>query len=256
MPADYLLRLASSNVGRAYKTLALEALDLGPSMRIADLGCGPGADLGALLDRVGPAGHVLGIDHDPDAVAVASKRFRDTQAVEVRAGDVHALGVAAESFDRVRTDRVLQHVRDPTAVLREIARVHRPGGRAVFAEPDWGTLALDHPDDELADAFRRFVVDRAIRNPMVGRQLRRLAVPAGLVTLSVHPFTAVFTDVREADRVLGFERVTRRAVDAGYITKLGSRLWLDHLTTGPFLASLTLFITVAERPSGQVAEPG
>lgn len=57
------------------------------------------------------------------------------------------------SFDAVHTDRVLQHVSDPDAALASAARLLRPGGRAVFAEPDWRTLVIDHAEPALPEAF-------------------------------------------------------------------------------------------------------
>jgi ubiquinone/menaquinone biosynthesis C-methylase UbiE len=50
---------------------------------------------------------------------------------------------------------VLQHVADPLRALGEIRRVLRPGGRLVMGEPDWDSLAIDHPDDDLARAYTR-----------------------------------------------------------------------------------------------------
>ena len=41
--------------------------------------------------------------------------------------------------------------------------------------------------------------------------------------------------------------MTRRAVAAGYLTDDEGRSWLDHLRSAPVFASVTLFVTVAER---------
>ena len=57
--------------------------------------------------------------------------------------------------------------------------------------------------------------------------------------------TAVFRDARAADQVLGLQRVTGRAVAAGYLTQESAGQWLDHLATQPFFASTTLFIITA-----------
>jgi hypothetical protein len=60
--------------------------------------------------------------------------------------------------------------------------------------------------------------------------------------------TALFgSDAAEADRILGFARVTRRAVDSGYLTRGDGDHWLQHLSRGPFFASLTLFAVVLTR---------
>ncbi|WP_436850146.1 hypothetical protein [Streptomyces monashensis] len=60
------------------------------------------------------------------------------------------------------------------------------------------------------------------------------------------PVTPVFRDVRAADRILGLERTTRRAVTAGYFTDEAAESWLTHLGRGPFLATVTVYVVVAE----------
>jgi ubiquinone/menaquinone biosynthesis C-methylase UbiE len=244
-PADYLLRHAASDLGKAYKGLAVAELAVSPGDVVLDLGCGPGADLPALAEVAGGAGRVIGIDNDPDAVRQARDRTAGLPQVEVREGDIQALGFPAASADKARTDRVLQHIPDPASVLAETRRVLRDGGTAVFAEPDWDTLLIDYPDLATARAYTRFITDRVIRNAVLGRQLPRLAAAAGFRVRRVIPVTAVYRDVREADQVLGLKRVTGRAVQAGYLTQEAAEQWLGYLATRPFFGSMTLFITTA-----------
>lgn len=174
-PQDYLTRLAASELGVAYKSLAVTELGIDPGAIVLDLGCGPGADLPAFAEAVGAHGTVIGLDHDSDAVDQARDRTSTRPNVSVRHADIHATNLAARSVDRIHTDRVLQHVTDPAAVLREAHRVLKTSGRAVFAEPDWDTLVIDVPDLTVPRAFRRFVIDHVVRNACIGRQLPRLA---------------------------------------------------------------------------------
>jgi hypothetical protein len=89
------------------------------------------------------------------------------------------------------------------------------------------------------------VTDRVVRNASIGRQLARLATRAGYVIADVTPVTAVWRDMQEADKVLGLDRVTDRAVAAGYLTSRSADEFLDHLASQPFFASMTLFIVTA-----------
>jgi ubiquinone/menaquinone biosynthesis C-methylase UbiE len=244
-PSDYLMRLATSDMGKAYKDLAVSEMTVGAGDVLLDLGCGPGADLLAFAAATGPDGRVIGVDTDPDAVHQARARAAGLPQVEVHQADAQAPGIRAASVDRVHTDRVLQHVPDPCAVLAEARRVLRMGGTAVFAEPDWDTLIIDYPDQTTARAYTRFITDQVIRNATIGRQLPRLAADAGFRVGRVIPITAVFRDSREADQVLGLLRVTGRAVQAGYLTQASADSWLTFLATPPFFASTTLFMTIA-----------
>ncbi|MET7936880.1 methyltransferase domain-containing protein [Streptomyces sp. NPDC005322] len=245
-PIDYLDRLAATDAGRGYKQRMAEVFDLRPGHTALDVGCGPGTDLLALAEAVGHTGSVVGVDHDQEMVERAARRTAAHPRVEVRRGDVHSLPLDDATADRARTDRVLQHVEDPSGALAEIHRVLRPGGRLVMGEPDWDTLAIDHPDLEVSRAYTRHIVERVVRNAAIGRQLARLAARAGFGVPEVVPVTQIFRDVRAADKILGLERTTRRAVRAGYLTSDQARRWLDHLAHGPFLASVTLHIVVAD----------
>ena len=244
-PPDYLQRLAASGLGRAYKSLAAAELGISPGDVLLDLGCGPGADLPDFAADVTGGGHVIGVDNDPAAVREAISRTAALPQADVVEGDIHALDLADGSIDRAHTDRVLQHVADPAAVIGEARRVLRPGGTAVFAEPDWDTLIIDYPDLAVARAYTRFVSERVVANSAIGRQLVRLATSAGFEVTKVIPITATFRDVQAADKVLGLQRVTERAVSARYLGPESGREWLDHLAGQPFFASMTLFIVAA-----------
>ncbi len=192
---------------------------------------------------------MLGVDHDEAAVERGRELVAGRANVTVRVADIHSLPLADRSIDRAHTDRVLQHVADPEAALDEVSRVLSPGGRAVFAEPDWDTLIIDYPDAAVPVSYRRFIVERVVRNARIGRELPRLAERAGLTLARVVPVTAVFRDAGDADRILGFQRVTERAVEAGYLSSIDARAWLSHLALRSFFASVTLFVVVADHPN-------
>lgn len=246
-PSDYLTRLAASELGRAHKALGVREMAIERGHTVLDLGCGPGADLRAFAESVGPSGAVIGLDSDEEAVEQARRAIDDLLTVDVRTGDIHHLDLPSGSVDRAHTDRVLQHVADPSRALAEVHRVLTPEGCAVFAEPDWDTLAIDFARPEVAVAYRRFITDQVVRNSRIGRQLPRLAEAVGLTVPRIVPVTAVFRSADEADKILGLHRVTQRAVAAEYLTAADADEWLAHLASAPFFASATLFVVVTRR---------
>ena len=244
----YQERLAAMDLTRSHKRIMLEALAVNAGDRAIDLGCGPGTDLAALAAAVAPSGSVLGVDSDPAMVERARVRSAGLASVEVRQADVHDLPVDDDAFDRAWTDRVLQHTNDPDRALAEARRVLRPGGRLVIAEPDWESLVFDHPDAETSRAYTRHIVERVVRNALIGRQSARLAARAGFEVSAVVPITFALRQAQEADQILGLQRNAQRAAEAGYFSARAAQQWLDGLAREPFFAAVTLYIVVADLP--------
>ncbi|MGK6317166.1 hypothetical protein [Neorhizobium sp. DT-125] len=124
-----------------------------------------------------------------------------------------------------------------------------------MAEPDWDTLIIDYSDLSVARAYTRFVADRVIRNPCIGRQLAGMLERHGFHVSKVLPITTVFRNVTDADQILGLYRVTERAIAARYIKSDAARVWLDSLANATFFASITLFLTVAFLPATLTQKP-
>jgi ubiquinone/menaquinone biosynthesis C-methylase UbiE len=109
---------------------ALMATELPPGARlVVDLGCGPGNSSKYLRDA---AGAVVGID--PAGAMLTLARRRDPRLTLVRA-DGAALPLRDGVADAVAMHSVLYLLPDRAATLREVARVLRPGGRALLLEP-------------------------------------------------------------------------------------------------------------------------
>jgi ubiquinone/menaquinone biosynthesis C-methylase UbiE len=226
-----------------YKRRLLAGMDVRPGHVVVDVGCGPGIDLRSL---VAAGAEVVGVDRDPAMVAEARRRV---PGADVREGDAHALPVADGGADRVRTDRVLQHLARPDAVLAEIFRALRPGGVAGLAEPDWDTLTVAADDVETSRGFARFTAGR-VRNPTIGRELARMVVRAGFELRSVEVVPVVFRDFEIADQILGLARNSARAVEAAQLREDVAASWLSGLADprDPFLASFLCYLVTAERP--------
>ena len=95
--------------------------DLPRGTRLLDVGCGTGALVQAARD----AGHdALGVEPDPEMAQLASAAL----GAEVVVGGLPDLPVADDGFEAVTASFVLNHVDDPRAGARELARVAAPGG--------------------------------------------------------------------------------------------------------------------------------
>lgn len=252
---EYLDRAA--DLGRDEKRTVLDALNPLPGQTVVDIGCGAGADLARMAELVGDDGLVVGFDADPVMVAEAQARTSAHANVRVQVADAHALPLRDGSVDRVRMERVAQHLSEPARTFAEVRRVLKPGGLLAVADPDWDTLVIDDPDTETSRAYGSFVATRVVRNGGIGRALGRLAVEAGLDVRAVTASPVVFTDFAAGDAILRLGRVMGRAVEAGAVDPGAAGRWLERMGREPFLAAFTFFIVVAERAASRfvVAEP-
>ncbi|AKF05237.1 class I SAM-dependent methyltransferase [Sandaracinus amylolyticus] len=101
--------------------------------RLLHLGTGEG-DYDPMLARF--AEEVHAIDINPDDVAFARSRNAMVEGLRYSVQDGHALEFDDATFDAVVSVDVLEHVADPPRMLRELARVLRPGGFAVITVPN------------------------------------------------------------------------------------------------------------------------
>lgn len=99
--------------------------------RLLEIGCGIGTDL-VRFARGGAS--VTGIDLSETAVRLAKQNFAEHPPARARlaVADGVALPFADGSFDVVYAHGMLQYAADPSGILREVQRVLRPGGAAIF----------------------------------------------------------------------------------------------------------------------------
>jgi SAM-dependent methyltransferase len=103
---------------------------------VLDLGCGAGTDLLIAAQMTGPNGRVIGVDMTPAMLdqAGASAREMGFEHVELHESLIESLPIEAASVDVVISNGVIDLVPDKDAVLDEIDRVLRPGGRLQVAD--------------------------------------------------------------------------------------------------------------------------
>jgi ubiquinone/menaquinone biosynthesis C-methylase UbiE len=106
---------------------------IGPSTTVVDVGTGTGFVAAGLAGRTD---RVLGVDNSPAMLAVARDNLAALDATNVVTvqGDLDALPLADDSADVAVANMVLHHAPDPAAMLAEMARVVRPGGRIAITD--------------------------------------------------------------------------------------------------------------------------
>ena len=110
--------------------------DLKPGERVVDLGSGAGFDCFVAAGKVGPTGHVIGVDMTEEMLAKArsAAKAMDLGNVEFRAGILEELPVEDGWADVVISNGVINLCADKRQVFGEIQRVLKPGGHLQFAD--------------------------------------------------------------------------------------------------------------------------
>ena len=183
-------------IDRFYDDVVATVAEVRPSS-LLDAGCGEGETIERLGDLV-PA-HAAAVDISPEAVEYTAGRLPD---VAVSRESVYELPFADGEFELVICLEVLEHLEDPAAGLRELARVS--GGSLLLSVPDepWFRLGSllrgkyvaslgnhpEHVNHWNPRTFRRFlaaeVEDPRVRRafPWLVASARSAAVPATTAT--------------------------------------------------------------------------
>ena len=144
---------------------------------VLDLATGTG-DIAALLRRSYPDARIIAADFSRNMLAEARRRFSD-QAIHWQACDANRLPFADEVFEAVTFGYLLRNVDDSLAVMREVQRVLKPGGRVVC-------LDTTPPADNLLLPLLRLYFRYGI--PLLGRMIARDASAYSYLTGSTMDF--------------------------------------------------------------------
>lgn len=230
--------------------------------RVLEVGCGSGVVLRDLAARVGPRGRVVGVDPSRWLLEAAARLHRDHPLrgrIALRVGDGAKLPFAAARFDVTVAVTVLLHVADPLAVVREMARVTRPGGLVAVQDQDFGTVALTHPDRALTERILSRVAERIYEEPWSGRRLPGLLRAAGLT--SIRLLTDVYQDTTLLPYTKAFiERRAENAVRFGIVDQAVAQAWLDAVTAlvaqGDFVLTVNYYGAVGVKPGARGGRRG
>jgi SAM-dependent methyltransferase len=174
---------------RAHSAALLDRVGVERGWNTVDLGCGPSGIIDLLAERVGPEGHVTGLDVNPANVALA-RAFADEHRLanaDIAEGDARHTGLPPSSFDLAHARTLLINIPDPAAVVAEMVRLVRPGGWVAALEPDGGG-SLCHPPhpawDRLSEIF--WSANQSDGADLrIGRRLPELFRQAGLIDIGV-----------------------------------------------------------------------
>ena len=230
----------------------LDAMDIDSAGTVLDLGCGTGVASRAIARRPGFAGKVIGIDRSPYLSAGATRLAREEGLgnVEFRTGDSHSLGLADAAFDAVVAHTLLSHVEDQRAVLKEIARVVKPGGRVGIFDGDYASMTLAVGEPAKARAMDELIIGAQVTNPRIMREMPGLLREAGLERVA--SFAHVVADIGTADFFAPTLQALRRLLPkSGALSESDAGAWADAMVKrseeGTYFAASNFYSYVAVR---------
>jgi SAM-dependent methyltransferase len=186
----------SATMGRDVTEALAQYANPCPGMQVLDLACGTGEPGITIATRIGPTGHVTGLDLSADLLAVAATRARDrgVQNFSTQQADAHQLPFPDTTFDLATCRFGVMFFSDVGRALGDLHRVLKPGARACFAV--WG------PKEQPYFASSIGIVHRFVGGPLIepgGPDPFRFSQPG---SLSRPLLAAGFTAVHEESRTV------------------------------------------------------
>lgn len=135
--------LVNNPIRRCYMRPVLDRVGIRPGERVLELGPGPGAFTVEAARRVGPEGHIIALDIQPEMIAQVERRVREAGLtnVETHIASAYELPLDDATIDRAFLIAVLPEISDQARALAELHRVLKPGGllsiTEEFMDPDY-----------------------------------------------------------------------------------------------------------------------
>ncbi|MGW1176179.1 methyltransferase domain-containing protein [Kitasatospora sp. NPDC002543] len=235
-----------------------------PDQVVVDLGCGAGPTLRA-VSRIAPQASLVGIDrsaeslHQVHAALAGHKGSTATIVADLR----DPLPCSDTSVDVVLSYNTIECLPDPLEMLAEVARVLRPGGRAVIAHVDFDSMVIAGAGADLDRRVCHAFADDAQSwmdhaDGRIGRKLGLLLACSPLELVGVEPLLAWSTEFtgHAKDRVDQIRKALLSAAKhgRGSVAPEEVEAWYaavceaDQL--GGFFFSELAFIAVAEKARG------
>jgi ubiquinone/menaquinone biosynthesis C-methylase UbiE len=122
------------------RTAVIQALNPRRDEQILEVGCGGGFYATEVARCVGDSGRLCAIDISADQINFAREQCAGMDWVDIRQESVLDMSYEDGQFDAVYSVQVIEYVASVDDALRQIARVLKPGGRAIIYDTNWSSV--------------------------------------------------------------------------------------------------------------------
>ena len=210
----------------AFGDAAIAAAAPGEGEQVLDVGCGAGATSQALAARVGPRGHVLGVDISAPLIDRAREAAPAGAPLTFELADAGTAALPGQAFDLLFSRFGVMFFDDPAAAFAHMRGALKPGGRLAFvcwrggAENDWVRLPMaavaslvplpPPPDPEAPGPFSFGDSGRVVR----------ILTDAGFTDVSIAPFDHPVPFGHGATREAAVDNAVDMAFQVGPLARL------------------------------------
>lgn len=206
--ADYLQLLSAVLSGLKQRSLSLLTVRAGE--RIGDVGCGTGEDAWRLAQA---GADVIGVDVDESFIEYArSKYVKPGLNLRFEIHDAYSIKHADQSFDKLRYERVFQHLDNPQRAIAEAHRLLKPGGAIQIVDADYSSLSFLYPDVQIERKLIAHLVYERLPNSHKVRLIPKFLADAGFAITGVEIYPLVITDPNLALKIIKFDEIIKKLV--------------------------------------------
>lgn len=225
-----------------------------PGATVADIGCGPGALFPAMMDAIGPAGRLIGVDGHAGTVA-AAQAMTDTHAwpnASVRVGQAVATGCPTARWTWRWCGTSWDTTDPPNSRSSTIWRPWSARADLYLVDVDASMVRVRPPDpdfESLDETYRAFHAARG-NDFEVGLRLSRLLTTAGLEIAAYRGWIQILVPTGEFRPPAWAARAAMKA--AGFASDADIMRWdaaLTELTADPPTVFFPIFGAVGHRAS-------
>ncbi|KMQ52715.1 hypothetical protein CHISP_0484 [Chitinispirillum alkaliphilum] len=235
------------------KKRSYELMNFRKGAKLLDVGCGPGIDTISLADCKAQPDFVAGIDFDREMVTEAHCNARK---LSLKTSLLYAQAVSqnlpfkSDSFDAVRSERMLQHHPSPQKAVNEMVRVCRKEGTVVIIDCDHSSLSINTNLTETEWKLRRFRTDY-LPNGYAGRALYGQLHDAGVSNIAIELHPAYVFSFQQYRALTRMEKIELEALQNGVIDKRELEAYNIDLmrreSEGSFMAYMVMMVVYGEK---------
>lgn len=225
------------------KDESCELLDPHTNETIADIGCGIGQDA---INLAKSGARIYGIDNDPNFIAIANKQSTDNLNVNFICCNADNIPLESGTIDKIRFDRVLQHITDQDKVLKESSRLLKPRGLLQIIDTDYLSISLFIEDEKIERKIIDAIAYKRIANGHKVRRLPNKIIENNFTLLSTKIHNYIINDYSLAKSLLRFDIVFDEELEKGNISNEDYEVWQKH-SKEHFNLSVNLMLLTAEK---------